>query len=851
VLWLRRHIDTLLAAIAGASTATALVVRAALRVPITDSIADPSLIATSPSWAWWIAALTGALGGACLGKWLSRREAVSVLYPLLIPGLASVAYVPGAIAVIPFLAAFSGPLLDLVIVGCAVASLWRAARLFGGDEFAPSANQVAVAAFALYLLVGYHVQHAVGLTGDEPHYLLIVHSLLRDHDLEVADDYAEGSFRAFYDGKIGPHLAHGTSYSVHGIGLPLILLPGYALLGLTGVVLTKALLGAVAVRELFRAVEALAVDRRAALVAALAFGVTVPGLFLLTAAYPELPAAVLSIAVFRRWVVPMEIGPLAAVSWGLGFGLLPLLHIKFLTLTVVVAAGSLIFWPARRREVLVGASVALLAVLGFFFSLTGSWNPLASWGTQRVFWQGIPIGLMGLFFDQEAGLLPAAPFYVFALVALIPFSQRRPALGLLVLAALGAMALPAAAHPAWAGGASAPARYLFPALPLLAATAAAVWRWEPDRGMVPWARALLLVSVLFAGYAALVPGQYLYLNQKDGTGRLWEALGTSWDLTHYLPSIVRADTRSLVMALLGVALLLSAWVVELSNRAIRLPSWVAVVLLGTVGIDFVSPGAAPDDAMTVYMERLMMGAAEHQKDRFVSLPAGRLLRYEELISRIDIPLPRARGLSVPAEPADSWASSPIRLPGGEFVLEAAQPLELGLCNGEGCFERAHVGAAFQTRVGLSRFNVRAHSPPPDLHLRVVRLEEDFVTAHRSLGLANGLKIHALDDNVFVEPAGFWVRASSRARFALEQQLTPSTVLSLANGGVENWVAVQEPDDFVRFSLRPFEARRLEIPLPDGLGLIAVESSAGFRPVDRYPTVNDDRPLGVFVTTPVR
>jgi len=852
VLWLRRHIETLPAAVAGASTATALVVRETLRVPITDSIADPSLVATLPSLAWGLAALTGALGGACLGTWLSRKEAVRVLYPLLLPGLASVSYVPGAIAVMPFLAAFSGPLLDLVIVGCAVASLWRAARLFGGEGFAPSANQVAVAAFALYLLVGYRVQHAVGLTGDEPHYLLIAHSLLWDHDLEVADDYAEGSFRAFYDGKIGPHLAHGTSYSVHGIGLPLILLPGYALLGLTGVLLTRAFLGAVAVRELFRAVELLVVDRRAALLAALAFGVTVPGLFLLTAAYPELPAAVLAIAVFRRWVVPMEIGRLAAASWGLGFGLLPLLHIKFLTLTGVVAVGSLIFWPARRREVLVGTSVALLAVLVFFFSLTGSWNPLASWGTQRVFWQGIPIGLMGLFFDQEAGLLPAAPFYVFALVALIRFSQRRPALGFLVLAALGAVALPAAAHPAWAGGASAPARYLFPVLPLLAATAAAVWRWEPDRGMVPWARSLLLVSVLFATFAAVVPGQYLYLSQKDGSGRLWEALGTSWDLTHYLPSIVRADSRSLVMALVGVALLMLAWVVQLSNRAVRLPSLVAVVLLGTVGIDTVSPGAAPDGATTAHMERLMWGVAQHQKDRFVSLPAGRLLRYEEVMERIDLPLPRARGLIVPAgEPADSWASSPIRLPGGEFVLEAAQPLELGLCNGEGCFERVHGGATFQTRVGLSRFNVRADSPPPDLRLRVVRLEEDFVTAFRSLRLANGLKLHALDDNVFVEPAGFWVRASSRARFALEQQFTPTTVLSLTNGGVENWVAVQEPGDFVQFSLRPFEAKRLEIPLPDGLSLIAVASSAGFRPVDRDPTAIDDRPLGVFVTTPGR
>jgi hypothetical protein len=69
--------------------------------------------------------------------------------------------------------------------------------------------------------------------------------------------------------------------------------------------------------------------------------------------------------------------------------------------------------------------------------------------------------------------------------------------------------------------------------------------------------------------------------------------------------------------------------------------------------------------------------------------------------------------------------------------------------------------------------------------------------------------------------------------------------------VENWVAVQEPGDFVQFSLRPFEAKRLEIPLPDGFSLIAVESSAGFRPVDQDPSAIDDRPLGIFVTTPGR
>ena len=861
VLRLRPHFETLLSAAAGASMGTALVVRDAIRVPIVDSISAPTLVATTPSLTWWVAALiAGALSGVWLGTWLARRDAVEVVHPLLLPGLANLAYVPGAISAMPFLSAFSGPLLDLLIVGSVAASLWRAAELLG-VSLAPSANQVALAALALYLLVGYKVQHEVGLTGDEPHYMLIAHSVLRDHDLEVADDYAEGSFRAFYDGKIGAHLAHGTAYSVHGVGLPLILLPGYALLGLTGVLLTKALLGAVAVRELFRAVELLVGDRRAALLAALGFGVTVPGLFLLTAAYPELPAAVLAIAVFRRWLAPAEMGSIAAVAWGLSFGLLPLLHIKFITLASVFVLGSMIFWPGKRWGLLVGTSVGLLGVLVFFYSLTGSLNPLASWGTQRVFWQGIPLGLAGLFFDQEAGLLPAAPFYIFALAAMGTFLRRRPALGFLVVAALGAVALPAAAHPAWPGGASAPARYLFPALPLLAAAAAAVWRWESGRGIVPWVRPLLLVSVLFAVYAASVPGQYLYLNQKDGTGRLWEALGTSWDLTHYLPSILRADARSLVMALVGVALLLSAFVVQLSRRAIRLPSLVAVVLLGTVAIDFVSPGRLPEVAPMRRMERLMWGASGHRTDRFLSLPTARLLQYEEVVALIDLPLLQARGLSGLAgsagsassvtEPTDSWASSPIRVPAGDFVLEATQSMELELCNGEGCFATAHVGEAFQTRAGLSRFTVRAVNSPPDLRLRVIHLEEDFVTAFRSLRLPDGLKLHALDDNVYFEPSGFWVRAFDQARFALEQRPARTTVLSLANGGVENWIAVQQPDEFVQFSLRPFETKRLEIPIVDGFGIITVESAAGFRPVDHDPAANDYRPLGVFVTTPGR
>lgn len=843
---------TLLPAAAGASTATAVVVRGALRVPVSEEITGPTVIASVPPLGWWLLALAaGAAVGAVLGWSLARREASKILLPLLLPGLANLAYVPGALSVLPFLSAVSGPLLDLLLLGSLAATLWRAAEHF---ELAPSfsANQVAVVALGLYLLVGYRAQKEVGLTGDEPHYLLIVHSLLRDHDLRVADDYADGSFREFYEGKIGPHLAHGSPYSIHGIGMPLLLLPGYALLGLVGVLLTEAVLGAFAVRELFLAVEQLTGDRAASLVAAAGFGVTLPALFLSTAAYPELAAAALAIAVFRRWISPPPPKPTSAITWGLAFGLLPFFHIKFLPLAAVFGLGSVIFWPRRRWGVVAGMTVALMAFIAFCYVFFGSPNPLASYGTQRVFWNRIPLGVAGLFFDQEFGLLPVSPFYFFALAALGSYLRRQAAPGLLIVATLGAVALPGAAHPLWSGGTSAPARFLFPALPLLAVAAGAVWSWEQRRGVHLWARTLLLVSVLLGAYAASLPGQYLYLNQRDGTGRIWESLGASWDLTHYLPSMVRADPRSVGLAGVGAAILLLAIGAQSSRRRLRLPPLVLTVLAATWLLDFSSPGQVPETARAHWMEELLWGLPGREADRFAELPSARPIDYREVLGLIAVPLRPAKSVSrrEQREQGDLWKSAPVRLPSGEFVVASERAAKIDLCNGEGCFSASQTGRPFRTRVGLARFHVRSFVPSPELHLRPASLDGDFVTARQSLELAGGLRLHSLDDNVFYEPRGFWIRSGARADFVLEDEIAGEAVLSLANGGRENWIEIQQPEGSLQFSLRPFETKRLQVPLADKLGFLAVEAATGFRPTELDPAKDDDRELGVFVTAPV-
>src|SRR5688572_8083471 len=88
----------------------------------------------------------------------------------------------------------------------------------------------------LYVVVTlfWHSRHFYGITGDEPHYLLISDSLVRDHDLLVENNYLidtpvrqASQLDLSAPIHVGPHVAYG--FSRHNIGLPLILAIQYGL----------------------------------------------------------------------------------------------------------------------------------------------------------------------------------------------------------------------------------------------------------------------------------------------------------------------------------------------------------------------------------------------------------------------------------------------------------------------------------------------------------------------------------------------------------------------------------------------------------------------------------------------
>src|SRR6185503_16367169 len=93
------------------------------------------------------------------------------------------------------------------------------------------------------------------ITGDEPHYLLAAHSLVYDHDLDLANNYAQQDYASFYPNAVlDPHVKiqpDGTQLLSHDIGLSLLMAPAYAWGGREGVMVFFAFLGACLATQMF------------------------------------------------------------------------------------------------------------------------------------------------------------------------------------------------------------------------------------------------------------------------------------------------------------------------------------------------------------------------------------------------------------------------------------------------------------------------------------------------------------------------------------------------------------------------------------------------------------------------
>ena len=336
-------------------------------------------------------------------------------------------------------------------------------------------------------------------SGDEPHYLMVAHSLASDHDLDLANNYAHDDGRWFGHDHLqaGPHARvarTGQLLSVHDVGLPIVLVPVYM------AAQRLATIPSPAVHGRFRMTRGLFAYSIVSLflIVATAWAMTLLGDGLAAAAYPAKVGAlgaILAISppiVSHAFLVFPEVPALVVTAlvvwfttklrqrddpetmvWLIGIvGFLPWAHRKYALYAIGLL--FLILWmaPAARSRLTPAQrfAAALLFVapqLAFHAWTWREWGSVA--GPQLL--DGLPFtldgfgnGLVGLWLDRQSGLLAYAPIY-WMVPACWAMTWRRtwpymvPALLLYI---------PLASFVEWWGGFSPAARYLVPIVPLCA-----------------------------------------------------------------------------------------------------------------------------------------------------------------------------------------------------------------------------------------------------------------------------------------------------------------------------------------------------------------------------------------------
>lgn len=479
-----------------------------------------------------------ALGVALLAFWARAEIAVA-------GGLLAL---PIALLIgpqLPGLRALTGPPLLALALGAAAAALARSAPRPSRAFFFP-------AVLAVYVAMAARVQARVGPQGDEPHYLMVAESLIRDGDLDLTRDYAEGRYRSFHPAPLAPHFRvrgrGGEIYSIHAIGLSLLVLPAYALFGYAGASFFMALLAALLareVRELLRGSGA--GDGLAWLLALSPPLVHYAGLI-----FTEVPAALGLAFALRRARRVEDTSPGAALVWGSVLAALPWLNVRYAAFPVVVLLYSLAQRPPWRLVVTAAAptAVSALAIAAYHFALYGFLDPSRVYGRRPELSLGsLSEGLPGLLLDQEFGLLVYAPFFVFAVPGLVRLGRERWREAALIAALVGAVLITAGAWPMWRGGFNPPARFLVPIVPALALALGA----GLGRGLGAPA-ALLAGWGVWAGLGGVARPELVH-RDRDGTAPFFRQLSGAEEWTGLLPGYVFRDAdRHGLAAVWAVAL---------------------------------------------------------------------------------------------------------------------------------------------------------------------------------------------------------------------------------------------------------------------------------------------------------
>ena len=420
-------------------------------------------------------------GGAAALAWAAWRAGAS-LAPLLLLALLALPWVSA-----------TGPAAFLIWTGPLALTVWVAVGLsmaasidgVSRPRFAPLAQFVAarpeltagVLAMAVFSVAAWQVSPSVP-GGDEPHYLIITQSLLKDGDLRIENNHRNGDYRAFYSGELPKpdyrrRGRNGEIYSIHAPGLPVLVAPAFALAGYAGVVVFLILLAASGSALAWHLARTVSGSTEAAWVAWAATTLSVSAIFHSFTVYPDGPGAVLALTgvwALLRAERESRTGAERLAPWwlhGTALAMLPWIHTRFAL--IAGSLGALVLLRLSTTRNAAGKAVAFLTVpavsalcwVGFFIAIYGTPDPSAPYANEEGSASFIPGGLAGLFFDQRFGVFAYAPVLMTAVAGLVVMARRRDSrrLGFELLFVVVPYLLEVTHFAMWWGGTSAPGRF--------------------------------------------------------------------------------------------------------------------------------------------------------------------------------------------------------------------------------------------------------------------------------------------------------------------------------------------------------------------------------------------------------
>lgn len=845
----------------------------------------PIRVALLPS-LLWLAALLAIAVSIVIVLARGRRDPDAAL-PLCALIVLALPYLPWLPDRLPVLRAGAGPGRDLLWIVIA----WLVAGKFVAQRFAAlpqRATLVFLASLLVYGAAGWRMAGAkVSPTGDEPHYLVMTQSLLRDHDLRIENNHQRGDYREYFAAPLRPdYLTRGVDrqiYSVHPVGLPVLALPAFAIAGYPGVVAMLVLMAALAAAIGWQWARETTGSAGAATFAWASVALTAPFLFNSFTVFPEIPGA-LAVMVALAWRHQSR-SPLVFLARGLAIAALPWLSTKYVPMAFVIGMTWLFRMRFKiSRETLAFVAPVVVSLAGwftFFYVIWGTFAPSAPYGSQDpMTLRNLAHGLPGLLFDQEYGVVFVAPVLALAALGVARMWKsgadvRRSAIE--IAAAFAALIVTVGAFHVWWGGTASPGRPLVSAV-LLCGAPIAIFYAAASRRLKIVAHALLALSlVVSVAMGTAVNGALLH-NGRDGSAALLEWISPLATLAPAFPSfiaggVIAAFTRSLAWLALGALVAMLAGRRRPAGDGAFTFAILAFALTGGVGLVSLLGGRVADVAVESRARVALLDSFDARArpvgvvfDPFLRTTPDDIVRRVAFVSRA--------GLRTAPQPVDLLWNTRLALPAGEYAVEFTRPnpqqdatLSLQAGRRGPALEtwtlaglKSEHRFTLPTDVSFAGFTASAGVAESAGELRVRPLQ--ITNASERLERAPVLSAYHYGpvavffhtDGIAAEPAGFWTMGEATARFTFAGDASVSSVtLALRCGPVANRVTLTAGDWQTDVDVAVGATKSASVPLQPRLGQrfadLDIKVANAFVPAEADKASGDRRKLGCWVEMP--